>query len=236
MKNASLTGIEKPAAAAAAVLLLFALAVLAVFMIFNSTRWLYKEYRDELDIERTEGILPADAARVLTRMMHYSTGRANDLDVTITENGKEVPFFNERELSHMRDVRRLTRTILFSGLAAFVISAAVLIALIVKKRRDALRVFAKAYLIALAAALVIVIALAVWVIVDFDSFWTMFHVVFLDLESSTFDPSESRMIRICPAELFADFTGKLGSYAAILTGAAGIACFLFLRKTKKKDV
>lgn len=217
-----------------AVLMLFGLAAVGLNAVFNRTGWLYKEYRSELDIENEVGISAEDASRVLTCMMRYSTGRADELDCTIEEDGEEVPFFNERELSHMRDVRKLTRSILWAGALSLALSATAVALLFVFKKHSALRVFAKAYLIALGVAALIIIALAVWVIVDFDSFWTMFHVVFLDLESSTFDPAASRMIRICPPELFADFVGRLGSYAAILVGGAGIICFLCLRGRKNR--
>ncbi|MBO4561999.1 MAG: DUF1461 domain-containing protein [Clostridia bacterium] len=229
--------LKKAAAIIAAVLLLFGLLTIALNFIFNYTGWLYKEYLCELknSVYEEYGISAEDASRVLSRMMYYSTGRADDLDVTIVENGEEVPFFNESELSHMRDVRKLTRTVLWMGAVSLVLALAAIVFLIASRDRAALRTFAKAYLIALAAAVVIIIALAVWVLVDFDGFWTTFHVVFLDLESSTFDPAESRMIRICPAELFADFVGMLGNIIAILAGAVGIACVLYLRFTKKKN-
>lgn len=230
--------LEKVGVIISAILLLFGLAFVAVNAIFNRTGWLYKEYRYELDnsVYEEYGISAEDASRVLSRMMYYSTGRADDLDETIVENGEEVSFFNERELSHMRDVRKLTKTILYMGIWSLGIGIAVPITLKSFKKKEELKLFAKAYLIALGAAVVIIIALAVWVIIDFDSFWTAFHVVFLDLESSTFDPATSRMIRICPAELFADFAGRLGSYAAILTGACGVACYLYLRKQNKGSI
>ena len=96
----------------ASLLLIFGLAVAALNIIFNETGWLYKEYLDELPfVNDYYGISPEDASRVLSRMMYYSIGRAPDLDVTIVENGEEVPFFNESELSHMRDVRRLATSV-----------------------------------------------------------------------------------------------------------------------------
>ncbi len=227
--------ITKIIAALAAVLLLYGLVTVGVNAIFNRTAWLYREYSDKLDIERFSGISAEDATRVLSRMMYYSIGRADDLDITIEEDGVEVSFFNESELSHMRDVRRLAKTILWTGGISLIISIGVVCALLMLKKHDALRTFSKAYLIALCVAAVIIIALAVWVAVDFDGFWVTFHIVFLDLESSTFDPATSRMIRICPAELFADFTGRLGGYVAALTGAVGIACALHLHLIKKQN-
>ena len=218
----------------AAIMMLYGLASVGVNAVFNRTGWLYKEYDSELEIEKHTGISAEDATRVLSRMMYYSTGRADDLDITIEEDGEEVQFFNERELSHMKDVRRLTKTLLWAGIICLGLAIGIVCTLRAFIKKAELSVFAKAYLIALCVAAAIIIALAVWVIIDFDSFWTTFHVVFLDLESSTFDPAESRMIRICPAELFADFTGRLGSYVAILAGGFGLICGACLAIGKKK--
>ncbi|MCR5611664.1 MAG: DUF1461 domain-containing protein [Clostridiales bacterium] len=226
---------KKILAILAAIALLYGCLTIAVNIIFNETGWLYKEYLDDLSFVKTYyGISPEDSERVLSRMMYYSIGRADDLDITIVENGEEVQFFNESELSHMRDVRKLAHTILWSGAASLAFGLIVLAVFIIRKDRGTLRTMAKACLIAFIIALVIVIGLAIWVIVDFDSFWTMFHVVFLDLESSTFDPAESRMIRICPAELFADFTGNLGTYAAVFDGGLAALSVIYLAVTKKK--
>jgi integral membrane protein (TIGR01906 family) len=225
-----MTALKKTAAVIAAVLLLFALLVVALNGIFNRTGWLFKEYLCDLDnsVKEEYGISAEDASRVLGRMMHYSIGRADDLDVTIIENGREVRFFNERELSHMRDVRRLAVTVMFMGLAALILAVLAIVLLAAFGQRDALRTFAKAYLIALGVLLAVVIALGIWIAIDFDSFWTMFHVVFLDLESSTFDPATSRMIRICPPELFSDFIARFAADAGLLAGAAAIVCGLYL--------
>ncbi len=234
----SMKTLAKIMAVVSAILLIFALLVAALNIIFNRTGWLYKEYLCDLNnsVEEYYGISAEDASRVLSRMMYYSIGRADDLDVTIVENGKEVPFFNERELSHMRDVRALATTVMWLGMISLLISAITLVFLFAFGQREALKVFAKAFLITLGVLLVIMIALGVWATIDFDSFWRAFHVVFLDLESSTFDPAVSRMIRICPAELFSDFIGIFAFDAALLIGAAAAACVIILVATRKKRV
>lgn len=230
--------LAKIGAAVSAILLIFALLVAALNIIFNRTGWLYKEYLCDLNnsVEEYYGISAEDASRVLSRMMYYSIGRADDLDVTIVENGKEVPFFNERELSHMRDVRALATTVMWLGMISLLVSVTALILLLAFGQKDALRVFAKAFLITLGVLLVIMTALGIWATIDFDSFWRAFHVVFLDLESSTFDPAVSRMIRICPAELFSDFIGVFAFDAALLIGIAAAACVIILAATRKKRV
>lgn len=230
---------KKAVSVLAAVLLLFACLVAALNVIFNETGWLYKEYSEKFSfVDTYYGISPEDATRVLSRMMYYSIGRADDLDVTIVEDSEEVAFFNESELSHMRDVRKLAKTVMWMGMISLILSVAALVLFAVFKQNDCLRTFAKAFLIALAVLLVVLIALGIWIAVDFDSFWRMFHVVFLDLESSTFDPAVSRMIRICPAELFSDFIGRFAAYSAVFVGfftAASAVCLLLTRKKKCPD-
>ena len=197
-----------------AVLLLFALLTGGLVRIFTDHEWVEKEY-ERIDIEAQSGYSPETAAYVLGAMMDYSIGKFDYLDkIAIKENGESVLFFNESELSHMVDVRALTLNVLRLGLAALIVGTVLFLFALFTLRREALRPFAKAFLIALGVLLVVIAALGIWMAVDFDSFWTMFHVVFLDLESSTFDPAVSRMIRICPGELFSDFI----KHFALITG------------------
>ncbi len=219
----------------AALLLMFSCLVAALNVIFNETGWLEKEYREKLPfVETYYGIPLDDAVRVLSRMMHYSIGRAADLDITIAEDGKEVQFFNESELSHMTDVRKLATRVMWMGMISLILSVSAIILLAVFKQKDCLRTAAKAFLIALAVLLAVLTALGIWVAVDFDSFWTMFHVVFLDLESSTFDPAVSRMIRICPGELFSDFIVRFAVFSAVFVGISAAASLAYLLITRRK--
>lgn len=197
--------LAKAAAMVAAVLLLFSLLTGALYRVFTGHEWVRKEY-ERIDIEAQSGYTAETASFVLTAMMDYSIGKFDELDkISVKEGGEYVIFFNESELSHMKDVRALTVTILDLGLAALIIGSLLFFFAFIVLKGDVFIAFSKAFLIALGALLIVVIALGIWIAVDFDSFWTMFHVVFLDLESSTFDPAVSRMIRICPAELFSDF-------------------------------
>ncbi|MBQ4447095.1 MAG: DUF1461 domain-containing protein [Clostridia bacterium] len=196
--------LAKAAAVIAAVLLLFSLLTGALYHVFTGHEWVRKEY-DRLDIQSQTGWSSEYCTFVLTSMMDYSIKARDTLeDVYLPPDYDTEPFFNESELSHMKDVRALTVTVMNLGLAALILGSLLFVFVVVLKE-DVCIAFSKAFLIALGALLIVVIALGIWIAVDFDSFWTMFHVVFLDLESSTFDPAVSRMIRICPAELFSDF-------------------------------
>lgn len=229
--------LSKVLAILAAVLLLFALLVGGIYGIFTDKEWVRKEY-DRLDIKSQTGWESEYCTYVLGSMMDYSIGKLDTLDNVPLVNAEGAPgFFNERELSHMVDVRKLTTTVLKLGLAALIIGFVFYAVSLALQNYYALRVFAKAFLIALGVLLVVIIALGIWMAVDFDSFWEAFHVVFLDLESSTFDPASSNMIRICPAELFSDFIKHFALMTAVPLAVCTAACivYLFVKKFRQRE-
>ena len=220
--------LAKAAAVIAAVLLLFSLLTGALYHVFTGHEWVRKEY-DRLDTQSQTGWSSEYCTFVLTSMMDYSIKARDTLeDVYLPPDYDTEPFFNESELSHMKDVRALTVTVMNLGLAALILGSLLFVFAFIVLKGDVFIAFSKAFLIALGALLIVVIALGIWIAVDFDSFWTMFHVVFLDLESSTFDPAVSRMIRICPAELFSDFIKHFALIAGLGLLTPVIASVLLL--------
>lgn len=87
---------------------------------------------------------------------------------------------------------------------------------------------ARCWLIGICVIAFIAAVLAVWAAVDFYSFWILFHAVFLDVPSSTFDPAESLMIRICVQQLFSDLILRIAVYTvsacAVISILAGLVC------------
>ncbi len=224
--------LAKTFAVISAVILLLALLIGALVRIFTDKEWVLKEY-ERIDIEAQSGYTPETAAYVLGAMMDYSIGKAVSLDkIAIRESGESVLFFNESELSHMVDVQKLATSVLRLGLAGMILGAGLFLVCAFLMRNEGLRFFARAFLTALGALLVIIAALGIWMAIDFDSFWSAFHVVFLDLESSTFDPAVSRMICICPPELFSDMIMRLALIAGLCALIPIAMCLLFLLSKK----
>ena len=219
----------KIAAVLAAVLLVYALLAGALTRIFFDSAWVEKEY-ERIDIESETGWDAAQCAKVFNAMLDYSIGAKDELEsMTVTEDGQETIFFNESELNHMKDVRALSTGVLKAGLIALIAGLALYVLAFALLKNAALRVFAKAFLITLAVLIVFIAAMAVWIAVDFNSFWRVFHIVFLDLESSTFDPAESRMIRICPENLFSDMIARFAMFAGLGLILPLVLCIIYRR-------
>ncbi len=224
-----------------AVLLVFAVLVGALLVIFTDKDWVYEEY-NRIGIEAQTGWDSDYCWRVLTAMMDYSIGSRSTLNNILLENARTAEpeqanaprFFNESELAHMADVRKLATSVLKLGLASLIFGFVLFSAGLLLGRKSALRTFAISVLIAIAVLVVIIAALGIWMVIDFDSFWTVFHIVFLDLESSTFDPAVSNMIRICPGELFFDFIKHFALIAGIAFVLIILACAAWLIVLKKR--
>lgn len=213
--------------AIASVLIIVWFAVIALDFISSDYAWVEGEY------ERL-GKLPAtdmsveDKTRVFVRMLQYSRGEVDSLDMTVTEFGQSTVMFNEDELSHMVDVRELMTAVLKLRYILPIAAVILLAFAVIVRKKMVIRDLSLSYLISLGAIAVFAAALAIWTVADFDSFWKVFHIVFLDLESSTFATSESRMIRICPQELFFDMIARFALVFVIIAGVVALLCVAVL--------
>ena len=219
-------------------LLMLLFIVIGVELFSGDRAWLQREY-DKLEINEYTGMSTEDQIRAFMQMVDYMKGRTDTMDVTVKVDGEEMLMYNESEISHMHDVRALYKKVTIGKWCAVgIIAAAAMLTVICCRekqgRSELLRFAAKALIIAFVGILLFLLTLGLWAILDFDRFWEVFHIVFLDLESSTFDPMESRMIQICPAELFSDMVMRIFAFGFAIDAALAAAAVIFLITTRKK--
>lgn len=220
-------------------LIMLMLIFLSVSIASGDRAWLKREY-DKLDINSYTGMNTDDMIAAFMQMVHYMKGDADSMDVEVSVHGERMQMYNETERAHMVDVRNLYKNLTIAGyivLALAIISIALALAAHRTKdeRRSILRFSAKAALWSIAGVVGFLLALGAWAALDFNSFWAVFHIVFLDLESSTFDPAVSRMIRICPAELFFDMVLRIFLFAGGAMAAIAAACGVYLKRSGKAE-
>ena len=92
-------------------LLMLLPVVLFVEAYAGDRAWLQKEY-DKLDINLYTGMSTDDQIRAFMQMVDYMKDDADTMDVLVTVDGEEVLMYNEREISHMVDVRALYKKII----------------------------------------------------------------------------------------------------------------------------
>ena len=215
-------------------LFIIAVLIFCVDISADNEAWLKKEY-EKLDISFYTGMDTETMTAAFSCLAGFMKGETDSLDMTVNINGVERPMFGEREKAHMNDVRTLYYGFMTAKNIFLLFALAAVILATILFRRGAIRMIAKAFLYSFAGVLLLILIIALFAAVDFYGFWKLFHIIFLDFESSVFDPAESLMIRICPLELFRDMAVTIALKGFLINGIFAAASAVYLI-TKKKQV
>lgn len=234
-------GSARPNTLARALLALAMVAIIVSILITSvefcakDGKWLRNEYV-KLDISEYTGMSVDDMCSAFTTMVNFMTGKSDSMSVKVECFGFEVEMYDEREIEHMYDVRELYSNVIHARTALLILAVIGMAVFIFTEKTDGLYWICRYFLISLAAVVAAIVLICVWAVLDFSDFWIIFHIIFLDIEGSVFDPAISRMIRICPEKLFFDmiiriFTIGLGVCMLV---AVVMGVYLLIRRKNKK--
>lgn len=159
-----------------------------------------KRYEPELQIEcGREEVLEATSA-----MMHYINGAKTDLSqVRVVKDGRYVPFFTERDLEHLKEVRKLVTDLrlLLGGLAI----AAVLLWLFVRKKRAVSAKDLRAgYGISVAVLAFLCVGIGILMARYPLHVINGFHELFFRSDTWVLNPATDYLVLLFPKEVFRD--------------------------------
>lgn len=190
--------------AIAALLIIIAVLFTSLQICINQRNWYYESYVKYGTAKETQ-ISDEEMTEAIFRLIDYMEGRADSIQLSVTENGQTVEMYNRQEIDHMVDVRalyqawRAVRT--YGGILAAITIAVCMLTL---PKGQRIGMLCRGFLIAAAVFGAVLILLGIWVAVDFNSFWTEFHHLFFTNDLWLMDYRTCRMIRICPLQLFND--------------------------------
>jgi integral membrane protein (TIGR01906 family) len=131
------------------------------------------------------------------------------------------PAFNEREISHMQDVRVVTANVY---LAQAVLLIAAIAAVIVLVRGQAQGAASGALLTGAILTVALLAALIVFVLTGFDTFFTDFHRVFFSGNTWLFDYTDT-LIRLYPVQFWFDAATVIGVTSLVEAMALGVVAW-----------
>lgn len=194
------------------ILLLVALALLP----FLNPVWLGIE-QDRADAAAWTGWPRAEVRRVTDALLHDLVIGPPDF-VVAAPDGR--PAFDERERSHMRDVR-----VVFSGvLGGALVAALLLVAAAATVRRRDPDAFWGPVGTAGAVTGLLVVGLGIVFGVAFDAAFEVFHRLFFPAGTYAFDPTTSRLVQLLPEALWYETSLAFGAVLLLLgTGTWALA-------------
>lgn len=141
-------------------------------------------------------------------LLDYLRDERNDIIVEEEVNGEKREVFNERETIHMVDVKVLYQNAI-TVRNILVGCGIVLLALSVYFSKSFLKGLNSGYRLGVSLVGITIMAIIVYVLADFTSFWTNFHQVFFDNDYWLLDPRTSIMINLFPESFFFDLVIRI---------------------------
>ena len=197
----------------ASIIFILVVVFTMIGVVVNNETFINNEFTT-LRIGEKMGIGNADLVRAMSRLVDYMEGDADDIRVTVTQNGEKVDMFSlEQENTHMQDVREIYLTIAsYRDVGVLALLILFLFAAVADFHRAPQRL-AQGYLSGAFVVLLIFGFLGTWAALDFSNFWTFFHEMLFWNDLWLFDMTESRMINMLPEEMFADIIKNVALYA-----------------------
>jgi len=195
-------------------LMLF-LILFSVFTVVNEPGFYSRQYVQN-GADKDTGMSFEDLDKATVMLLDYLNDKRDDLDMQAEEFGKMAETFDEREKSHMVDVKALYQnfaTVMYILLGAV---AVIFIYLFVKDRQNFLTGLQKGCTTALIIAVVLCVAFSLAYTAGFNTFWTMFHKVMFSNDLWLLDPRVSTMINMFPLNFWLAMCSKMLVRFAVL--------------------
>jgi integral membrane protein (TIGR01906 family) len=192
--------------------------------LFMSPTFLRYEY-GKADFPPAPGFTDEERLMVADRAITYLRSDA-DIELLGDLEGEEGTLFNERELAHMVDVKVVTRQALLAhGLLGLLIAVALGVLLMVRDTRPQMSIslFQGSLL-----TVTLLLALVALVYLNFDWFFTRFHLTFFKGDSWIFALSDT-LIRLFPTRFWFDAASLWGVFTLGEAVILGVVAWLSSR-------
>lgn len=219
----------------ATLLLLYALLFSALQLVLGDEDWFRTEYEAfaEDDLLVLDMSI-SDSTAALLRLIAYMEGQVESIQLTVTIAGEATEMYNAKEIAHMVDVRVLYQGFRSARNIALCVCVLLFALAYFWDKRDGGLVLSRGYLWGCAAFAALLLAVALFVLVDFNAFWTQFHYLFFSNDLWLLNPATDNMILICPEALFYDIVLRFGLLALLAIGLLSVAASLYIHRRRKR--
>ena len=217
--------------------ILFSYALLATcidVVVFD--RNFYTQTYTKLNTAENMGVSEIGLYEATDTLLDYLKDYRDDIYVEIEVNGIKRAVYDERETTHMVDVKNLYLSVMFLRNVSIVVILALLGMLIYDDKKGSVSILTYTYKRYFLFFALFLASLITYAVCDFDTFWYFFHTIFFANDLWLLDPRISLMINMFPSPFF---------YAMVLKIALsfmGIMLFLYFyslydqRKRAKQEL
>ncbi len=196
-----------------------------------NSSWLYKYGFGEYDVSQTTGLSQSELEKAATGLIRYFNSDEEYISLSVEKDGKPFVLFNQREVTHLKDVKGLIR-LDYLVLLGTLIYALGYVAVSLFWRKD-WRQLAGGVVKGSGLTLALMTALGLGALLDFDQLFLQFHLISFTNELWMLDPTRDYLIMLFPGGFWYDaalFCGLATVVGAVGLGGVGGGYLLFNRK------
>ena len=198
--------------------LCFIVSMVVVSVEFNirNESFFINEY-EKTGVAEDLGMTMDDIKVVSREMMKYLFGEREDLVIYTTLRGQYREFFNDREKTHMVDVKAMLDNAILVRRICMGIMLICIAGLIAMKRRRTIHFLCRSYCYAVAGVVAFFGAIGLFILFNgFTEFWMRFHGVFFTNDLWLLDPATDMMILLLPEQFFSDLVANCVIFFAVV--------------------
>jgi len=194
--------------------------------------WFYEYGFHKYNISQTTGLAQPELEKAATGLISYFNSDEEYITLTVVKDSKPFELFNSKEVSHLKDVKRLIWLDYRLLLGTLIYTLGYAAVSLLWRRKKYYRHLAWGMAGGSGITLALILALGLGTLLNFDWLFLQFHFIAFVNELWLLDPSKDYLIMLFPqgfwydAALLCFFAVAVG---AVILGGMGI---FFVRKRK----
>lgn len=200
-----------------------------VMLLTASVTWtvnsasLYRFGFDKYDVGETTGLEQAELKKAADGLIGYFNSGEELIDIIVMKDGESFQLFNEREISHLKDVKGLFRLVYWLLLGTLIYGL-VYLGLNVFLWKDKKRIW-QGLLYGGGLTLVLMAALGIGALINFDGLFRQFHLIGFTNDLWMLNPTTDYLIMMFPRGFWYDaalFWALSTAVGALVLGGVGL--------------
>jgi integral membrane protein (TIGR01906 family) len=198
-----------------------------------NSQWFYEYGFRAYDVGQTTGLADSELHKAAGGLIGYFNNGEEYIDLTVIKDGQPFTLFNEREILHLADVKGLIRLDYGILIGTGVFALLFVLASIFWLKGEYRRRLAKAALIGGILAIALIAVIGIMVVINFNQFFTWFHLISFANDFWLLDPSKDYLIMLFPEGFWSDAAIYVGAATVLLALLIGGIAGIFLWKWRR---
>jgi len=201
-----------------------------------NSHWLYKHGFNKYNVGQTTGLAEVELENAATGLIGYFNSSEEYISITVLKDGEPFELFNQREVAHLKDVKGLIHLDYWVLLTTFIYILTYAGVSLFWRRRRYWRQLAGATAIGSGITLILMLALGLATLFNFDQLFLQFHLISFVNELWILDPTKDYLIMLFPQGFWYDtalFCTLAIAVVALILGGVSILCW---KRMKRRSI